>query len=64
MKFNLVMERGEIRVTLTESLALPEASEPLLESLAAQESFDLLPQIESLVKRFLAGFEASRDVSR
>ena len=56
MKFDVCFATDEIRVTLTESLALPEGHSPHLGSPGAPCGFDLLPQIESLVRQFLDGF--------
>lgn len=61
MKYDLSLTAGEMQVTLTESLTLPEGRSPLLESPDAQEAFALLPQIESLVQQFLSGFAVPRD---
>ncbi len=63
MRFSLEVNPGEVRVMLTESLALPEGQSVLLESCAAQEAYRLLPQIESLVRQFLSGFEGVLDGS-
>jgi hypothetical protein len=64
MQFDLAVATGEIRVTLTESLKLPEGQSPRLESPAAQGAFDLLPKIESLVRQFLTGFAEPRGESQ
>lgn len=61
MKFDVGFATGEIRVTLTESLTLSEGQSVRLGSPAAQGGFDLLPQLESLVRRFLAGFVVGHD---
>ena len=61
MKFDVRFTEGEIRLTLTESLALPEGHQAYLESPSAPESFDLLPQIESRVRQFLNGFVERSD---
>ncbi len=56
MKFDLCLAKDEIRVTLTESLALPEGQSPRLGSPDGPAATDLLPQIESLVRQFLSGY--------
>lgn len=64
MKYDLCLSEAEIRVTLSESLKLPEGRKLLLESPAARDAFDLLPQIESLLRQFLDGFAEGRGGSR
>lgn len=56
MKFDLCFAKDEIRVTLTENLKLPEGQSPRLGSPGGPAAPDLLPQIESLVQKYLSGF--------
>ena len=60
MKFDLCFTTGEIRVTLTESLRLPEGQSPQLGSPDGPAATDLLPQIESLVQKYLSGYVVDR----
>ena len=60
MKFNVSLASNEVQVTLTEGLRLPEGRSPQLGSPCEPGGFDLLPQIESLVRQFLAGIVADR----
>ena len=61
MKFNLSFDQGEIRLVLSENLALPEDRLAYLKSPSAPEAFALLPQIEAQVRQFLSGFVVARD---
>jgi hypothetical protein len=61
MKFDIGFAMGEIRVTLTESLRLPVGQSPQLGSSDGPAATDLLPQIESLVQKFLSGYVADHD---
>ena len=60
MKFDICFATDEIRVTLTESLTLLEGQMPQLGSPDGPAATDLLPQIESLVQKFLRGHVVDR----
>jgi len=64
MKFDLCFAKEEIRVTLTESLRLPEGQSPRLGSPDGPAATDLLPQIESLVRKFLSGYVVNHDATQ
>ena len=64
MNFDVSFATNEVRVTLTESLVLPEGQLPCLGSPGEPGAFDLLPQIESLVRQFLDGFVGDRHESK
>ena len=64
MKFDLTLAKDEIRVTLTESLELPEGKSPRFGSPDGPAATDLLPQIESLVQKFLSGYVVDHGASR
>ena len=61
MKYDLTFTDAEVRVTLTESLALPEGRSLHLGRSGAPSRFDLLPQIQALVREFLSGFVAPEE---
>ncbi len=56
MKYDVCLTSNEVRVTLSESLVLPEGYRAQLGSSDGQAEFDLVPQIEGLVRQFLRGF--------
>jgi hypothetical protein len=56
MKYDVTFTDSEVRVTLTESLELPEGQKPLLGGLDGRRRFDLLQQIQALVRELLNGF--------
>ena len=62
MKFDICFAKDEIRVMLTESLVLPEGKSPCLGSPDGPAATDLLPQIESLVQKFLSGYVVDHGV--
>lgn len=64
MKFELCFAKDEIRVTLTESLKLPEGQRPQFGSPGVPAAPDLLPQIEALVLEYLSGYVVDRDGRR
>ncbi len=64
MKFDLCFSKDEIRVTLTENLRLLEGQSPQLGSLDGPAAIDLLPQIESLVQKFLSGYVVNRGATQ
>ena len=64
MKFDVSFSANEVQVSLTESLRLAEWQSLRLGSPGEPDAFDLLPQIESLVRQFLDGFVAGRDEPR
>jgi len=51
----------DVRVTLMESLKLSEGQLPHLGRPDAPSRFDLLPEMQALVREFLSGFVADRD---
>ena len=62
MKFDLCFAKDEIRLTLTENLRLLEGQSPRLGSPDGPAATDLLPQIESLVQKFLSGYVVDHGV--
>ena len=64
MKFDVCFATDEIQITLTESPRLSEGQSPQLGSPGGPAATDLLPQIESLVQKYLNGFVAYRCESR
>ncbi len=64
MKFDLCFAKDEIRVTLTEILKLPEGQSPQFGSPDGPAATDLLPQIESLVQKFLSVYVVDHGAPR
>ena len=60
MKYRVTFSSDEVRVTLTESLKLPEGRSLHFGQPDAPNRFDLLPEIQTLVRQFLNGFAVDR----
>lgn len=61
MKYELTFASDEVRVTLTETLKLREGCAPHIGLPGAPGRFELIPQIQDLVREFLNGFVAHHD---
>ncbi len=59
MKYNVEFATHEIRLTLTESLTLPEEESGQIESPPVPDEADPLPQIGFLARQFLKKFAVS-----
>lgn len=56
MEFDVCFKAGEVQVSLTEKLSIPEGHRAQLGSSDGQADFDLLTRIEDMMREFLSGF--------